>query len=179
MKKLLSLFLTLSMLLGVLGALAEDAATTELATLPDGTAIVLNHEGDLTIDVTYSDDNGRTRWFISDGVHSPLVLSIAPSEIESELSLGDLTEEQQLSYGQEIGQCFANPKVHLDTTPSGNKYVHITSNETFDTNIILTIYKGYCVEMMQFWADYTPLTDEDNAFFLSVLHGIEFVPAAQ
>ena len=176
MKKWLTLFLALSMLLCASGALAE-ATATELLTLDDGTTIVLNHESNVTITADGSATSGHALWAVNDGVHAPVMLSIAPSEIEHELSLGDLTEEQQLRYGQEIGLNFANPEVHLDTTPSGNKYLHIISNETPDANILFTIYKGCFVEMIQFQADFAPMTDEDDAFCLSVLHGIEFVPA--
>ena len=87
-----------------------------------------------------------------------------------------LTEEQQLQYGQMVGAMFENPEIHLDVTPSGNMYLHICSNEASDIDTIFTLYKGYFVELIQFSGeDFAPLTEEDKAFCLSLLHGIEFI----
>lgn len=176
MKKFLTLLLALCLLLSVSGALAETV-TTELMKLDNGITIVLNHDEHVQL-ISVSEDPAFGFWTVTDQVHADVVLMIAPSEIDSELSLADLTEEQQLQYGQMVGGMFENPIIHVDTTPSGNKYLHICSNEASDIDSIFTIYKGYFVELSQYSADnFAPLSEEDIAFCLSVLHGIEFVPA--
>ena len=176
MKKFLSLFLVLC-LLGTTGALAETI-TTELMKLNNGVSIVINHDESVQIKPAMEDFFDSNVWQVTDQVHADVFLSIAPSEIDSELSLGDLTEEQQLQYGQMVGEMFDNPEIHLDTTPSGNVYLHVCSNEESDIDTSFTIYKGYFVELIQFSADdFAQLTEEDKAFCLSVLHGIEFVNA--
>ena len=173
MKKLLSLFVALCLLLTAACALAE---TTELLKLDNGVTIVLNHDESIQIYPAAQNAANEGFWMIENGANASVTLSIAPSEIDSELSLGDLTEEQQLLYGQQVGEMFANPEIHLDVTPSGNKYLHICSNEESDIDTIFTIYKGYFVELIQFSDDnFAQLTEEDKAFCLSILHGIEFV----
>lgn len=177
MKKILSLILALCLMMTAASALAETM-TTELMKLDNGVTIVLNHEENVKFYPAAVERPNIGYWMIEDGVHAAVTLNIAPSEIDSELSLGDLTEEQQLQYGAMVGEMFANPEIHLDTTPSGNKYLHICSNEESDIDTILTIYKGYFVEMIQFSDDnFQQLTEEDKAFCLSLLHGIEFVTA--
>ena len=175
MKKILSLFLILCMMLSVSCALAGNV-TTELMTLENGATVVLSHDESVQIASAAHGAPGFGFWVADDGVHASVTLRIAPSEIDSELSLADLTEEQQLQYGSQVGEMFANPEIHLDTTPSGNKYLHVCSNEESDIDTLFTIYKGYFVELIQFSGnDFAQLTEDDKAFCLSLLHGIEFV----
>ena len=175
MKKMLSLLLALCLMLGASSALAQTV-TTDLMQLNNGITIVLNHDGSVQVTSAVQDASDVGYWVIHDAAHVSVMLRIAPSEIDSELSLGDLTRDQQLQYGQMVGEMFDHPEIHLDTTPSGNMYLHVCSNEASDIDTIFTIYKGYFVELIQFSAnDFAPLTEEDKAFCLSVLHGIEFV----
>lgn len=176
MKKIVNLLLIACLLLGLSGALAQTM-TTELAKLDNGTHIVLHHDENVQITSVNSSASDTNVWVeVNDAVHAAVTLRIMPSEIDSELSLGDLTEEQQLQYGQMVGAMFANPEIHLDTTPSGNLYLHVCSNEKSDIDTIFTIYKGYFVELIQFSRDnFAQLTEADKAFCLSVLHGIEFI----
>ena len=175
MNKILSLLLALCLLLGASSALAQTL-TTELLKLDNGVTIIINHDEGLQITSAEIETPNVGFWSLNDNVHASVFLSIAPSEIDSELSLADLTEEQQLQYGQMVGEMFVNPEIHLDTTPSGNLYLHVCSNEASDIDTIFTIYKGYFVELIQFSGeDFAPLTEEDKAFCLSLLHGIEFI----
>ena len=176
MKKLLSLFFALSLLLSAATCTAETL-TTELMKMDNGVTIVLNHDETFAIFADENNEPDDSFWLIENGENAAVSLSIAISEIDSELSLGDLTEEQQLQYGQAVGAMFANPEIHLDTTPSGNKYLHICSNEEDDIDTIFTIYKGCFVELIQYNEGFAQLTEEDEAFCLSILHGIEFVTA--
>ena len=175
MKKMLCLLLALCLMLGASSALAYTL-TTKLLQLDNGVTIVINHDKSMQIASAEIETPDVGFWALNDNVHASVFLSIAPSEIDSELSLADLTEEQQLQYGQMVGEMFENPEIHLDTTPSGNRYLHVCSNEASDIDTIFTIYKGYFVELIQFSGDnFAPLTEEDKAFCLSVLHGIEFI----
>ena len=176
MKKFLSMFLGLCLLLSSSSALAQTV-TTELMKLENGVTIVLNHDETLQISSGDYDMPNYGFWLIENGKNAAVSLNIAPSEIDSELSLDDLTEEQQLQYGQQVGEMFVNPKIHLDTTPSGNKYLHVCSNEEDDIDTIFTLYKGCFVELIQYNDDFSQLTEADEAFCLSILHGIEFVTA--
>ena len=175
MKKMLSLLLALCVMLNVSLALAQTT-TTELMKLDNGMTIVLRHDESVQISPIEHETPDMGFWWLTDEVNAGVYLCITHSEIDSELSLADLTEEQQLQYGQMVGAMFENPEIHLDTTPSGNLYLHVCSNEASDIDTIFTIYKGYFVELIQFSGeDFAPLTEEDKAFCLSLLHGIEFI----
>ena len=175
MKKMLSLLLALCLLLVASSALAQPL-TTELMKMDNGVTIVLRHDENVQIFPIEHETPDMGFWWLTDNVNAGVYLCITPSEIDGELSLADLTEEQQLHYGQMVGEMFENPEIHLDITPSGNMYLHICSNEASDIDTIFTIYKGYFVELTQFSGeDFAPLTEEDKAFCLSMLHGIEFV----
>ena len=175
MKKMLSLLLALCMMLSMTCALAQTL-TTELMKLDNGTTIVFNHDENVQIFPIEHETPDMGFWWLTDNVNAGVYLCITPSEIDSELSLADLTEEQLLQYGQMVGEMFENPEIHLDITPSGNMYLHICSNEESDIDTIFTLYKGCFVELTQFSDnDFVTLTEEDKAFFLSLLHGIEFI----
>ena len=176
MKKFLSILLVLCLLLSASSALAQTV-TTELMKLENGVTIVLHHDDTLQISSAEIDLPNYGFWLIENGQNAAVSLNIAPSEIDGELSLGDLTEEQQLQYAQQVGEMFDNPEIHLDTTPSGNKYLHVCSNEEDDIDTIFTIYKGCFVELIQYNDNFAQLTAEDASFCLSILHGIEFVAA--
>lgn len=174
MKKLLNLLLVLCLVLGSSSALAQTM-TTELMKLDNGITIVIHHDESVQIKPAMEGFSDANLWIVTDQAHADVFLNIAPSEIDRELSLGDLTQEQQMQYGQMVGAMFASPEIHLDTTPSGNLYLHVCSNEESDIDTIFTIYKGYFVELIQFFSDFAQLSEEDQAFCLNVLHGIEFV----
>lgn len=176
MKKILSMLLILCLMMGASSALAETV-TTELMKLDNGVTIVLNHDETIQLSTDDEDMTDSGYWLIENGENAGVSLIIARSEIDSELSLGDLTEDEQQQYGETVGAMFADPEIHLDTTPSGNKYLHICSNEEDDIDTIFTIYKGCFVELIQYNDDFAQLTEADEAFCLSILHGIEFVTA--
>lgn len=174
MKKILCVLLAAAVVLSAAGALAQTV-TTELMVLPNGVTVVLEHgDGELLCEGG-STEPGFGRWMVDDGVHTAVSLRIAPSEIDAQLSLGDLTEEEQMFYGRQVGEMFADPVIDLHTTPSGNLYLHIASNEESDMDVIFTIYKGFFVELTQFRHDFGSLTQEDMNFILDLLYGIEFV----
>ena len=175
MKKMLSLLFALCLLLGVSGAMAQTT-TTELMKLNNGTTIVLQHDDSVQINIIVQETPDMGFWFLTNNVTTGVFLSITQSEIDNELSLADLTEEQQMQYGQMVGEMYEAPEIHLDTTPSGNKYLHICSNEESDIDTIFTLYKGCFVELNQFSKqNFATLTEDDKAFCLSILHGIEFI----
>ena len=105
MKKFLSILLVLCLLLGASSALAQTV-TTELMKLENGVTIVLHHDDTLQISSAEIDLPNYGFWLIENGQNAAVSLNIAPSEIDGELSLGDLTEEQQLQYAQQVGEMF-------------------------------------------------------------------------
>lgn len=172
MKRIFSLILTLCLLSALcIGAYAQENVLMELG---NGYNVVLPLEEEVEITPEESYSEGLFCWIIDDGKHTPVKLSIAPTEIGGEISLADYTEEEQMQLGDMAGAMFDEPEIHLDTTPSGNLYLHICSNEQSDMDMIFTIYKGYFVELLQHKDDFSQLSEEDNQFCLDILHAIEF-----
>ena len=175
MKKILAALLALCLLLGVSSAMAETV-TTELMKMSDGLTIVLHHDDSVEISVLDHEVPEIGFWLIDDHVHAPVHLGIYRSEIFGELSLADLSEEEQMQHAALHSLLFENPIIQLETTPSGNLYLHICSNEAHEVDTIFTIYKGTIVELIQHALDeFGPLREEDKAFCFDLLYGIEFV----
>lgn len=173
MKRILSLIMVLCLMATLCGtAFAEEIFLVEMA---NGYDIVLITDEEISIEPVETDADDLNSWIIDDSVHTPVTLSIALSEIGGDISLIDCTEEEQMQLGKMAGAMFENPEIHLDTTPSGNLYLHICSNEQSDIDSIFTIYKGCFVELVQYKEDFSQLSDEDREFCLSILHAIEFV----
>lgn len=176
MKRILS-FVTVLCLLAAfcVSAFAEEVVLKEL---DETYNVVIISDEKFNIEVIESEHEDVDCWIIDDGVHAPVNLAIAPSEIVGGVSLSDYSEEEQMMLAEMAGAMFENPEIHLDTTPSGNLYIHICSNEQSDIDSIFTIYKGYFVELLQHKDDFSQLSDEDRAYCLSILHAIEFVEKA-
>ena len=104
-----------------------------------------------------------------------VVIGLAPSEEYAERSMNDFSADEIELLKTVAGEQYNNPLFEVETTPSGNSYLHMCSNEANDIDSIFTVYKGYFVELTQQHEDFRALTEADNAFMLDLLHGIEFV----
>ena len=75
------------------------------------------------------------------------------------------------------GEQYENPAFATETSPEGNLYLFVSSNDESDIESLFTIYEGYFVELIQYHDDYSEQTDEDDDFARSLLYGIEFSTA--
>lgn len=172
MKKLLSMLMAALLLMSVTGALAESIRFIENSStfdieieLPEGAKVSANtNVGQMSI-VTIS----------SEGL-ADVSITIAGSDIYDLENLADLSDDDVNLLAETAGMQYENPEIVIDTTPSGNKYIHICSNAESDIDAIFTLYDGYFIEMTQWHEDYAQLTEQDYDFMLQLLHNLTFIP---
>ena len=176
MKKLICLFL--AALFAVSFASAETIETVETTiplTQPDSpVTITLTYEGDLEIEFDESAPSGSVRATVHSDEHADVIISIAPSELFLGRSMADLDEEELQQLQEIAGSQYENPIFAQETSPEGNQYLFVSSNEECDVDNLFTIYQGYFVELIQYHEDYSEQTDADDDFCRSLLYGIHF-----
>ena len=176
MKKYLSLFLSLALVLCAVGAAAqstdnvvrfvEDSHDFDIQMpLPEG-ASVLSTEG--------ADDLSITR-VGAEGL-ATVRINIAPTDTFDKESMNDLTDEDIEALGQLAASQYENPEITVEETLQKNKFIHICSNDQYDIDAIFTLYMGYFIEMTQWHDDYSPLSEADYAFMRQLLYNLEFIP---
>ena len=89
-------------------------------------------------------------------------------------SMADLSEEELDELRSIAGEQYENPTFATETSPEGNLYLFVSSNDESDIDSLFTIYEGYFVELIQYHDDYSEQTDADDDFARSLLYGIEF-----
>lgn len=168
MKKFFALLLTLSLL--CCAALAETTSLTNVVLpLPEGAEIV----------TSYADESYYGAEVHKDGVANVMFI-VAPSEIYDGQSLADLSEEDLKDLTDLILEDMADGSTcALETTPSGNQYLMIRERGEGNSNIILTVYRGYFIQLTQFNEDFSELTDADEAFLLDLFHALDIPVDAQ
>ena len=72
------------------------------------------------------------------------------------------------------GEQYENPNFATETSPEGNLYLFVSSNDESDIDSLFTIYEGYFVELIQYHEDFSEQTEADDDFARSLLYGIEF-----
>lgn len=165
MKKFFALLLTLSLL--CCAALAESTGLTSVVLpLPEGAEIVQN----------YADESYYGAQIRKDGV-ADVMLIVAPSEIYADKSLSELSDDELAELTELIMEDMAAESTYtLETTPSGNQYLMIRERGEGNSNVILTVYRGYFIQLTQFNEDFSELTDADEAFLLDLFHALD-IPA--
>lgn len=172
MKKLLSMLTAVLLLMSVTGALADSVRFIENSStfniemeLPEGATVSANTSvGEMSIVTVTSEGLADVR------------ITVAGSDIYDLESLADLSDEDVALLAETAGMQYENPDIVIDTTPSGNKYIHICSNAESDIDAIFTLYDGYFIEMTQWHDDYAALTEQDYDFMLQLLHNLTFIP---
>ena len=117
---------------------------------------------------------GVVRATVHSDEHADVVISIAPSELYVGRSMADLSEEELDELRSIAGEQYENPTFATETSPEGNLYLFVSSNDESDIDSLFTIYEGYFVELIQYHDDYSEQTDADDDFARSLLYGIEF-----
>ena len=170
MKKILAILTAAVLLLGSASAFAEVVTFAEDSSdfniqmeLPEGATV-----GDQV-----SSELVSVCEIMSEGLAN-VYINIAPSDIYDDLSMNDLNEEEVENLKAIASEQYDNPEMAIEITPSGNKYIHISSDAGVSS--IFTLYLGYFVELTQWHDDYEPLTDADYAFMLQLLYNIDFLP---
>ena len=101
-------------------------------------------------------------------------ITIAPSDLYGDESMNDLAEADVADLEALAVEQYDNAQTSIEVTPSGNKYIHVTTDVGMGS--IFTLYMGYFVELTQWHEDYSELTDADYAFMQQLLYNINFQP---
>lgn len=173
MKKLLAILLAMALTLGC----GLAAAETSVRFVEDSTDFDIEMPLPEGATVGEKIAVGSLSMFeiLKDGLATVRV-TIAPSDIYDKESLADLDDEEVLALMTLAGEQYEVPEMTIDTTPLGNKYIHVCANSEFDIDSVFTLYMGYFIELTQWHDDYSTITDDDLAFMLQLLHNIEFKP---
>ena len=175
MKKLLGFTLAALMLAGCACAEIATVETTIPLTQPDSpVTITLTCEEALEVEFDQDVPSTMVRATVHSEEHADVVISIAPSELYVDRSMADLTEEELDELRAIAGEQYENPSFATETSPEGNLYLFVSSNDESDIDSLFTIYEGYFVELIQYHEDYSEQTDADDDFARSLLYGIEF-----
>lgn len=164
MKKMTALLLALMMVICSCVALAEEESVYANVELPD-------LEG-VSIIESYEDDSYLAAQFVKEGA-ADVYLVVAPGEEYAGRSLSDLTEDE-LNELQSVIMSDLNTSTTctLETTPSGNLYLYIQEKGESYSNTVVTIYRGYFIQLTQFKDDYSELGEADEAFLMDLLHAL-------
>jgi len=170
MKKFLAVLTATVFLLCSTGALAEVVKFVEDSPefdiqmeLPEG-ATVGEQDSSALVSVCQIQSDGLADVYIT----------IAASDIYDDLSMNDLSDDDvELLKAQAVEQ-YDDAETSIEITPSGNKYIHVTSDSGVAS--IFTLYLGYFVELTQWHDDYSEITEDDYAFMQQLLYNINFLP---
>lgn len=179
MKKIISLLLAVTMLLGMSFAMAEEKVEIEQATpdfsvtavVPEGYQMQEDHQdGTVLLDFT-CDKEGTANY----------IISIAYSEEYDGRTLNDFTDEERKTLLANMDDDFMAADIKSYKTESGTELYLI--NETAATSddentsfaVGFTIYKGYFFQIFAVRDDFDVLTQADLDLAVKILSDIWFV----
>ena len=173
MKRFLTVLLAALLLCVASFAVAEDT-NWFLTEISDTHEIVLNME--TPVHVGFMDDmpQGTVYARATRTGCANVYIIITPSEISEGISMNDLDADGIALFKSLCGAQYVNPVINEKTTPSGNMYIEVFSNEESEINSFVTLFEGYLVQIDYYHPDFSKLNDEDHAFAQEVLHGIWF-----
>ena len=159
----------LVLLLLAVGAAADQKAVLDTA---DELEVTLTAADDIAISVT--DFAGVQMTMAARDGLAPVRITVRPIEIEegAETSLADLPEAEIAAFENTFRENYTNPKIERLTTEAGNLYIKICANEEADVDELVTIYRGYVMDLIQYNDDLSPITQADEAFCREILQGI-------
>lgn len=164
-KKMLTVLLA-AMLLCAAASCAAQSETIHLADLGEGYEAVLVMDNPVTL--TSFEDVMPTGFVYviasREGVADVDIVVTKSDEAEG-LSLADLGEKGMAILCELLGEQYVNPIYEEKTTPSGNLYLQICSNEEeSEVDSMLTLFEGYLIEMDVYREDFSKLSEADKAF---------------
>lgn len=172
MKKLIALMLMLLIISVAAFAGAEEAKDWTLAKIGDTHEIVLNME--TPVHVGFMDDMPAGTVYARatrEGCANVYII-ITPSEISEGISMNDMDEQGLAIFKSLCGAQYLMPEITERTTPSGNLFIEVCSNEESDIDSFVTLFEGYLIQIDYYHKDFRELTEADHAFAEEILYGI-------
>ena len=171
MKRFLTVLLAAMLLCAASLAAAEDTAWT-LTKIGDTHEIVLNTENPVHVGFMDEMPEGTVYARATRTGCANVYIVITPSEISEGISMNDLDADGLALFKSLCGAQYINPVITEKTTPAGNMYIQVFSNEVSEINSFVTLFEGYLIQIDYYHPDFSKLSDEDHAFAEEVLHGI-------
>lgn len=175
MKKILTMLLAALLLCAAACAVAESE-TIYLADVGEGCEAVLVVDNPVT--VSFLNDEVATGFVYAKVSREGLAdvhIVIAKSEVAEGKSLADLGEEGMAVLKELVGEQYENPIIEEKTSPSGNLFIEVCSNEEeSEIDTMLTIFEGYIISMEVYREDFSKLSEADKAFGEEMLYAFWF-----
>lgn len=180
MKKILTMLLAAmllaAMLLCAAACCAAESESIYLADVGEGCEAVLVVENPVT--VSFLNDEVATGFVYAKVSREGLAdvhIVIAKSEVAEGMSLADLGEEGMAILKNMVGEQYENPIIEEKTSPSGNLFIEVCSNEEeSEIDTMLTIFEGYIITMDVYREDFSRLSEADKAFGEEMLYALWF-----
>lgn len=171
MKRFLTVLLA-AMLLCVASFAAAEDTHWSLTEIGDTHEIVLNME--TPVHIGFMDDmpQGTVYARATRTGCANVYIIITPSEISEGISMKDLDADGIALFKSLCGAQYIDPVITEKTTPSGNMYIQVFSNEGSEIMSYVTLFEGYMIQIDYYHQDFSALSDEDHAFAEEILHGI-------
>ena len=175
MKKILTVLLA-AMLLCAAACCVAESETIYLADVGESCEAVLVVEN--PVSVSFLNDEVATGVVYAKVSREGLAdvhIVIAKSEVAEGLSLADLGEEGMNVLKELVGEQYDNPIIEEKTSPSGNLFIEVCSNEEeSEIDSMLTIFEGYIITMDVYREDFSKLSEADKAFGEEMLYALWF-----
>ena len=175
MKKILTMLLAAILLFAAACAVAQSE-TIHLADLGEGCEAVLVVENPVAL--SFLNDEIATGFVYAKASREGLAdvhIVVAKSEVAEGMSLADMGEEGMAILKELVGEQYENPIIEEKTSPSGNLFIEVCSNEEeSEIDSMLTIFEGYIIVMDVYREDFSKLSDADRAFGEEMLYALWF-----
>lgn len=169
MKRIVTIAIAVMILCLSAFALAEE---TKLAVLNATHEAVLKTQTPVTVQFMENMPEGYVYAQASREDLADVHIVIVPSEVSEGVSMKDLDEEGKALFKSMCAMEYADPVIEEKTTPAGNLYIKVCSNEASDIDSYVTLFEGYLIQLDVYHPDFSPLTDADHAFVEEILTGI-------
>lgn len=178
-KKILTVLLAAALLLTA-ACCAAEIETIHLADVGESSEAVLEMENPVTITFDNEIPAGFVYAKASREGLADVHIVIAPSEVAEGKSLKDLGEEGIVALKELMGEQYHNPVFEEKTSPSGNLYLAVCSNEEeSEIDSVVTLFEGYLIELDVYREDFSKLSEADKAFGEEILFALWIKPIAE
>lgn len=162
------LCLTLALVL-MTGAVMADTLTL---LNNDGLTVTIDLKKGDTADAPSATTGEVTRLTVRRSGCADVMVSIAYADTEDTRSMKDMSAQELEDCKAVLLADYPGADILTRTTKSGNVYLLADMHGDYDLHDMFTLYRGFYIELVQYRADFSPLTDKDDAFLLDVLQGI-------
>lgn len=171
MKRFLTVLLA-AMLLCVASFAAAEDTHWSLAEIGDTHEIVLNMETPVHVGFMNDMPQGTVYARATRTGCANVYIIVTPSEISEGISMSDLDADGLALFKSLSGAQYIDPVITEKTTPSGNLYIQVFSNEGSEIVSYVTLFEGYLIQIDYYHPDFSKLSYEDHAFAEEILHGL-------